>query len=303
VDVFVTGSSGFIGSALVPALAAAGHRPIRALRADRVAPGVDAIAWQPEHGVIDAGGLEGIGAVVHLAGAGIGDARWTEARKRLIVESRTRPTRLLAETLAALPRPPEVLVAASAVGYYGSRGDEELTEESSAGDDFVAGVCAQWEAATAPAVDAGIRLVTIRSGLVLGRHGGLLRRLLLPFRLGAGGRLGTGKQWMSWITLHDELAAILHALGSPSLRGPVNLTAPNPVTNAEFTATLGRVLHRPTVLPTPLLPLRLRYGSELVEGLLLASQRVLPTRLAQDRFTFEHPELEAALRALLASRS
>jgi uncharacterized protein len=300
VDVVVTGSSGFIGSALVPALSAAGHRPIRALRPDRVPPGVDAIAWQPERGVIDRGGLEGVGAVVHLAGAGIGDARWTDARKRLIVESRTRSTRLLAETLATLQRPPDVLVSGSAVGYYGSRADEELTEESSGGDDFVAGVCEQWEAGAAPAADAGIRLVTIRSGLVLGHHGGLLRRLLVPFRLGAGGRVGSGQQWMSWITLDDELRAILHALGSPALRGPVNLTAPNPVTNAHFTATLGRVLHRPTVLPTPLLPLKLRYGAELVEGLLLASQRVLPARLESDGFTFEHPELEDALRAVLA---
>jgi uncharacterized protein (TIGR01777 family) len=303
VDVLVTGSSGFIAAALVPALTAAGHRPIRALRTDRVPPGVDGVAWQPERGLIDARGLEGIGAVVHLAGAGIGDARWTDARKRLILESRTRPTRLLAETLAALQRPPEVLVSGSAVGFYGDRGDEELTEASSSGNDFVAGVCEQWEAAAAPAAAAGIRLVTIRSGLVLGRHGGLLRRLLLPFRLGLGGRVGSGEQWMSWITLDDEVGAIIHALRSPSLRGALNLTAPNPVTNADFTATLGRVLHRPTVVPTPLLPLKLRYGAELVEVLLLVSQRVLPARLTQDGFTFEHPELSTALRTLLASES
>jgi uncharacterized protein (TIGR01777 family) len=193
-----------------------------------------------------------------------------------------------------------VLVSGSAIGFYGNRGDEELSEESSGGSDFVAGVCAQWEAAAAPVAEAGIRLVTIRSGLVLGRHGGLLRRLLLPFRLGAGGRVGSGKQWMSWITLDDEIGAILHALRSPSLHGAVNLTAPNPVTNAEFTATLGRVLHRPTVLPTPLIPLKLRYGAELVEVLLLVSQRVLPTRLSGDGFAFEHPALEAALGAVLA---
>jgi uncharacterized protein (TIGR01777 family) len=298
-DVLVTGSSGFIGSALVRALVDAGHRPIRALRTDRVPPGVDAIAWRPDRGEIDAGALEGVGGVVHLAGAGIGDARWTAARKRLILESRTRPTTLLAATLATLQRPPPVLVSASAIGCYGSRGDEVLTEDSAPGDDFVAGVCRAWESATDVATAAGIRVVVVRSGLVLARRGGLLGRLLLPFRLGAGGRLGTGKQWMSWITLDDELGAILHALGSQSLRGPVNLTAPHPVTNAELTTTLGRVLHRPTVLPTPLLPLRARYGSELVEHLLLASQRVLPARLERDGFVFRHPELDPALRELV----
>jgi hypothetical protein len=298
VDVLVTGSNGFIGSALVPALVAAGHRPIPALRTERVPPGVDAIAWQPDRGAIDAGALEGLGGVVHLAGAGIGDARWTPARKRLILESRTRPTRLLAETLATLQRPPGVLVSASAIGYYGDRGDEVLTEESAAGDDYVARLCVEWEAATRPAADSGVGVVTLRSGLVLGKDGGLLRRLLLPFRLGAGGRLGSGNQWMSWVALGDELAAILHALGSSSLRGPVNVTAPNPVTNAELTATLGRVLHRPTVLPTPLLPLKLRFGGELVETL-LGSQRVLPRRLEGEGFAFEHTTLEPALRALL----
>ena len=299
-DVLITGSSGFIGSALLPALVDAGHRPIRALRTDRVPTGVDAVAWDPESGAIDAGALEGIGGVVHLAGVGIGDARWTDARKRLILESRTRPTRLLAETLGALRQPPGVLVSASAIGYYGNRGDEILTEDSAPGDDFVADVCVRWEAETQPAADAGIRVVAIRTGLVLAAHGGLLKRLLLPFRLGAGGRLASGKQWMSWISLVDELGAILHALAAPSMRGAVNLTAPNPVTNAELTTTLGRVLHRPTFLRTPLVPLKARYGGELVEHLVLASQRVLPTRLQADGFHFEHEMLEPALVDLLA---
>ncbi len=262
-DVLVTGSSGFIGSALVEALAETGHRPIRAVRTDRVPSGVDAIAWDPDAGKIDAGALEGIDGVVHLAGAGIGDKRWTDDRKRLIVESRTTPTRLLAESLAALQRPPPVLVSGSAIGYYGDRADEPRDEDAPPGDDFVADVCVRWEAAARPAADAGIRLVTIRTGLVLGRGGGLLDRLLTPFRLGAGGRLGDGKQWMSWISIEDEVDAILHALRTPDVSGPMNLTAPHPVTNAEFTRTLARVLHRPAVLPTPLLPLKalLRRGA------------------------------------------
>jgi uncharacterized protein (TIGR01777 family) len=298
-DVLVTGASGFIGSALLPALSAAGHRPIRAMRTPSVPTGVDAVAWDPVKGTIDVGSLEGLGAVVHLAGAGIGDRRWTRRRKQVILESRVGPTRLLTEALASLDRKPAVLVSASAIGYYGSRGDRELTEVSTPGDDFVAGVCTRWEEATAPATEAGIRVVRIRSGIVLGRHGGVLRRLVVPFRLGLGGRVGSGEQWMSWISLADEIAAICHALRTESLVGPVNLTAPNPVTNREFTRTLGRVLRRPTVIPTPLWPLRLRYGSELVEHLLVEGQRVVPAALEASGFGFAHPTLEAALRAEL----
>jgi uncharacterized protein (TIGR01777 family) len=300
VDVLVTGSSGFIGSALMPALAAAGHRPVRAVRGRAVPGGVDAISWDPDAGTVDRGALEGLGAVVHLAGTGIGDRRWTAARKRLILESRTRGTRVLADALAALQRPPAVFVSASAVGYYGSHaGDAELTEQSPSGDDFLADVCVQWEAAAAPAATAGIRLVTIRNGIVLGRGGGILGRMLLPFRLGLGGRIGTGEQWMSWISLDDQIAAILHAIRTDALHGPANLTAPNPVRNRDFSRALGRGLHRPTFVPTPLAPLRALYGTELVEHVLLASQRALPRVLEASGFTFQHATLEEALRAVL----
>jgi len=295
VDVAVTGSRGFIGSALLPALIREGHRPVRIVRGR--AAGDDELRWDPEAGTIDAEGLEGIGGVVHLAGAGIGDKRWTDARKRLILESRTKGTSLVARTLAGLTRPPSALVSASAIGYYGNRGDEPLDEQSTPGNDFVARVCVQWEGATAPAVDAGIRVARVRSGIVLGRDGGVLPRLLLPFRLGLGGRIASGRQYMSWISIGDEVRAILHALTQDGVAGPVNLTGPAPVTNDEFTQTLGRVLRRPTLIPTPLLPLRARYGSELVQHLLVEGQRVLPKRLQATGYAFEHPTLEDALRA------
>jgi uncharacterized protein (TIGR01777 family) len=299
VEVLVTGASGFIGSALRPALVAAGHRPIAAVRGRSVPAGVDGISWDPEAATIDVPAVEGIGGVVHLAGAGIGDRRWTRSRKRLILESRTKPTSLLASTLAALDRKPSVLVSASAVGYYGDRDEEVLTERSGTGRDFAAQVCQAWEAAAVPAAEAGIRLVTVRTGIVLGPNGGMLSRVLVPFRLGLGGRLGSGRQYLSWVSLDDAVAAILRALDHASLTGPVNVTAPSPVTNAEFTRTLGRVLRRPTRLPTPLLPLRLVYGRELVEGLLLGGQRVLPAALTADGFEFSHPNLDDAVRWVL----
>jgi uncharacterized protein (TIGR01777 family) len=300
VEILITGASGFIGSALRPALISAGHRPVVAVRGRNVPAGVDGVAWDPVEGTIDGSALEGIGGVVHLAGAGIGDRRWTATRKRLILESRTQPTALLAETLAALNTKPTVFVSASAVGYYGGdRGDESLTEATGPGNDFTAQVCQAWEHAASPAARAGIRLVTIRTGIVLGRAGGMLQRVVAPFRLGLGGRIGSGRQYLSWVSLDDEVAAILHALEHPSLTGPVNITAPNPVTNAEFTRTLGRVLHRPTRLPTPLTPLRAVYGRELVDGLLLGGQRVLPAALTADGYQFAHPTLEDGLRSAL----
>ncbi len=300
VEVLVTGASGFIGSALLPRLVAAGHRPVVAVRGRAVSPGVEAIAWDPEAGTIDAAALDGIGGVVHLAGAGIADRRWTESRKRLILESRTKGTGLLASTLVRLAHRPSVLVSGSAVGYYGAdRGDEVLDEDSPPGRDFTAQACQRWEEAAAPAAEAGIRLVRLRTGIVLGRQGGMLGRVLTPFRAGLGGRLGSGRQYMSWISIDDEVGAILHALDHPSLTGPTNLTAPNPVTNAEFTTTLGQVLGRPTVVPTPLAPLRLLYGSELVNDLLLGGQRVVPTALEQSGYVFAASTLEDALRAVL----
>jgi uncharacterized protein (TIGR01777 family) len=258
------------------------------------------VRWDPAAGTIDAAGLEGVDAVIHLAGAGIGDKKWTPARKQLILESRTRGTDLLARTLAGLNRPPQRLLSGSAVGFYGNRGAEELTEASGPGNDFPAQVCVAWEAATAPAEEAGIRVVHLRSGIVLARQGGALGRMLLPFKLGLGGRIGSGEQYLSWITLDDHLGALRHLLAADDVSGPVNLTAPNPATNAEFTRALGAALHRPTVLPTPLFPLKVVFGAELVEAL-TEGQRVLPRLLEQRGYAFAHAQLDDALRAVVAA--
>lgn len=298
-DVAVTGSSGLVGTALVAALRSRGDRALRIVRRE---PANDLeLRWDPDAGRIDAEPLEGVHAVVHLAGAGIGARRWTPEQKRRILESRTRGTGLLAETLASLDRKPSVLVSGSAVGWYGDRGPEELTEASPppTESDLAADVCRRWEAATAPAEAAGIRTVHLRTGIVLAAHGGALGRMLPPFRLGLGGRIGSGRQYMSWIALGDEVGAILHALSCEEFSGPLNASAPHPATNEEFTRTLARVLHRPAVLPTPLLALRALYGRELVSHLLVAGQRVLPFRLLATGYRFAHPTLEGALRAIL----
>jgi hypothetical protein len=263
----------------------------------------DAIHWDPDRGEIDAAGLEGVGAVVHLAGEGIGDRRWNEAHKAKVKDSRTKGTSLLAQTLAKANKAPKVLVSGSAVGYYGDRGDEVLTESSRPGNDFLAGVCTAWEAATAPAKEAGIRVAHIRTGIVLSGRGGVLPKMLLPFKFGVGGKLGSGQQWVSWIALEDEVGAIVHLLGDDTLSGPFNLSAPNPVTNADMTKAIGAALHRPTLIPAPAFALKTALGAEMAEELLLVSQRALPTRLLDSGFTFQHPELGEALRIALTERS
>ncbi len=298
-NVLVTGAHGLIGSALIPKLRADGHRIIRLVRGEP--EGGDDVRWDPAAGTIDAAALGGVDAAVHLAGAGIGDRKWTADRKRLILQSRTQGTDLLARTLAGLDPRPRVLISASAVGYYGNRGDTMLTEQAPPGDDFPAQVALAWEAATAPASDAGIRVVTIRTGIVLAAHGGALHKMLLPYKLGLGGRIGSGKQYMSWITLDDEVGAIRFLLEADRISGPVNLTAPNPVTNAGYTAALGEAVHRPTLLPTPLLPLKALYGAELVDQLLVGGQRAMPAVLDDNGYKFLHPDIEGALRAVLAA--
>lgn len=296
-DVAISGASGLLGSALAASLRADGHRVLRFARGGLT--GDDQIGWDPEAGRIDAPALEGIDAVVHLAGEGIGEHKWTPEQKRRIRESRTRGTAVLAAAVASRENKPRVFVSASAVGYYGNRGDEILTEDSRPGEGFLADVCRAWEDETQPAADAGVRTVIVRTGIVLAKHAGALKQMLLPFRLGLGGKQGSGKQWMSWITLEDHIAALRAAIDDERLRGAIDLTAPNPVTNADFAHALGRALHRPTVLPTPMFPLKLRYGSELVETLLLDGQRVLPARLEAIGFPFRFPVLAPALEAIL----
>ena len=295
--VLVSGSTGLVGSALVPFLTTGGHRVTRLVRTPPRA-GEDAVRWDPAAGRLDAAALAGADAVVHLAGENIAGGRWTESIKARIKESRRQGTRLLAQALADLQTPPRVLVAASAIGFYGDRGAEILREESAPGSGFLADVCREWEAATTPAAARGIRVVNLRIGVVLTAAGGALAKLLPPFRLGAGGRVGSGEQYMSWIGLDDLVAVVLHAIRTEALHGPVNATAPQPVTNREFTATLGRVLHRPTILPLPAAAARVVLG-EMADEMLLASTRVAPTRLTETSYRFRQPELEGALRHTL----
>lgn len=295
--ILVAGSSGLIGTALCRRLERDGHEVVRLVRR-QTAHGE--VRWDPAAGELEQVDLKGMEAVVHLGGANIAARRWTARVKDELRQSRVQPTELLATRLAELDAPPPVLISASAIGIYGDRGDEVLDEESGPGAGFLAELGTAWEGASAVASEAGIRVVHARLGVVISREGGALAKMLLPFRWGLGGKVGTGRQYVSWIGLEDAVAALIYAVENDALRGPVNLTAPQPVTNAELTRTLGRVLRRPTLLPLPALVAKLLLG-ELAEEGLLASQRVRPTRLLEAGFEFAYPELEGALRRALAA--
>lgn len=290
----VTGATGMVGTALTPFLTAQGHTVVPVSR--RAVPG--GIQWDPEAGVIRAADFEGLDAVIHLAGENIAGARWTAARKAALRDSRVGPTALLARTLAGLARPPKTLVSASAIGIYGDRGDEVLTEASTLGDDFLGMLGAAWEAAAAPAAAAGIRVVHPRFGIILTPEGGALAKMLPVARLGLNGPLGGGQQWMSWIALDDVLGALHHCLAHQEIAGAVNAVAPTAVRNAEFAQTLGRVLHRPGVLPVPAMALKLLFG-EMADATLLGSAQVVPGVLGATGYAFRHPTLETALRHVL----
>jgi uncharacterized protein len=294
--ILLTGSHGLIGSALQPFLTTGGHS-VEPLQRGKTAKAGHGVFWDPAGGSVERDKLEGFDWVVHLAGESI-VGRWDEEKKRKIRDSRAKGTRLLSEALAKLERLPRALVCASAVGYYGDRGDEVLTEESPAGDSFLAAVCREWEAATAPAAEAGIRVVNLCFGVVLSPRGGALEKILLPFEFGLGGEVGSGQQCWSWIAIDDAVGAIHHALITDALRGPANVVAPHPITNREFTKTLGALLSRPTLLPTPEFAARFAFG-EMADELLLASARVEPARLRQTGYRFRFLELEEALRHLL----
>jgi hypothetical protein len=296
-EIAVTGSSGLIGSALVTALTAAGHRVARVVRSQPAADSTD-ISWDPDKAYVDNTKLSGKDAVVHLAGDSIAE-RWTPEKKVRIQFSRSRGTQLIAEAVRQVTTPPKVLVSASAIGYYGNRGEEILREQSAPGTGYLAEVCRDWEAATEVASRVGIRVVHLRTGIILSKKGGALAKMLPPFRAGVGGRVGSGRQYMSWIDLDDLVGAILHVIQNASIKGPVNAVAPNPVTNRQFTKTLGKVLGRPTISPLPAFAVRLMFG-EMGEELLLSSQRVEPAQLLASGYAFRYPQLEPALRHVLS---
>jgi uncharacterized protein (TIGR01777 family) len=289
--IVIGGASGFLGRPLVDRLRSAGHQVTRLVRRDPSAG--DEIGWRPNQGELDRSAVEGADAAINLTGVGVGDHRWTDEYRKLLRSSRVNPTETLARAIAAAENPPRVLINASAVGYYGDTGDREVDESAPPATGFFPDLCRAWEAATAPAEEAGVRVVHMRSGLVLGSAGGLLKPMLLQFRLGVGGPLGNGRQWMPWISLADELAAIEFLL-TAEVSGGVNLAGPAPVRNRDFARTLGRVLRRPAILPAPAFVLRLvigEFGAEAVR-----SQRVVPTVLTRAGYRFEHPDLESALR-------
>jgi len=292
----ISGASGLLGSSLVPFLSTGGHRVIHLVRRPPLA--ADEIFWNPFGGRLDLDGIGNIDAVIHLAGEHIGQGRWTKAKKRKIVESRNKSTALISEKIATLDPLPRVLVNASAIGYYGNRGDELLTEEDTCGADFISGVCSQWEQAAAPARVKGIRTVFLRIGIGLSPLGGALKELLRLFKLGFGGKLGSGSQYMSWIGIDDIIGAIYHVVSDDNVEGPVNVVAPNPVTNLEFTKILGKVLSRPTLFSVPETAIKLAFG-EMGREILLSSTRVMPNKLVETGYRFRNPDLEGALRHLL----
>ena len=294
--IVISGASGLIGTQLVAKLSSSGHEVVRLVRRS---PTSGEIQWNPKSGTLDAAALEGTDAVIHLSGAGIGDKRWTDGYRKEILDSRTATTALLATTMASLSRKPSVFLSGSAIGIYGARNDEQLTEVSTHGTGFLAEVCEQWEAAAKPAVDAGIRTVYLRTGIVLSPKGGALKKLLPLFKLGVGGKFGNGKQWQSWISIDDEIGAIEHLL-TANVSGAVNLTAPNPVTNAEFTKVLASVLKRPAIVPVPTFAPKILLGGELADALLFTGQRVIPAALNASGYMFKHTTLESAFRSLLS---
>ncbi|WP_328683797.1 TIGR01777 family oxidoreductase [Streptomyces sp. NBC_00343] len=291
----VTGASGLIGSALVRSLTADGHEVVRLVR--HRARSADEVCWDPEGQYVDAAGLDGCDAVVNLAGAGVGDHRWTDDYKKTVRDSRVLGTAALAEAVAALDRPPRVWVNGSAIGFYGETGDRAVDESAPPGDGFLPSLCVEWEEATAPVREAGVRTVFARTGLVVAREGGAWAKLFPLYKAGLGGRFGNGRQYWSFVALHDEVAAIRHLIDTDGLSGPFNLTAPNPLTNREISATMGRVLRRPSLFTVPAPALKLVLGE--MSGDVLGSQRVLPKRLLESGFTFAFPEIEGAIRAAL----
>ncbi len=295
--ILITGSHGFVGSALVPALANAGHTVIRMIRPP-MKPDEKEILWDSQAGHIEKDKLEGFDAVVHLAGENISTGRWTVEKKARIRDSRVKGTRLLAETLAGLKHKPKILASASAIGFYGSRGTEVMNEKSSPGSGFLAETCVEWEAAAEPAREAGINVVHLRFGIILSPKGGALAKMLPPFKLGVGGKIGSGFQYMSWVSITDVVGAVMHVLKSKELSGPLNIVSQQPVTNLEFTKALGKVLSRPTVLPLPAFAARFALG-EMADELLLSSTCVIPSRLIRSGFTFTHNNIEEALQNML----
>jgi uncharacterized protein (TIGR01777 family) len=294
--VVITGSTGFIGSALVGALRGDGHEVVRLVRRPPRAP--DEARWDPSAGTVDSGALRGADAVVHLAGVGIGDRRWNDEHRRAVLASRVDGTTTIARAIAEVEDGPRTLLSASAIGFYGDTGEDTVDESASAGEGFLADVVRQWEACTAPAADAGVRVVLSRTGVVLSSAGGALAKVLPLFKAGLGGRLGSGRQWMSWIALPDEIAAIRFLLAREDLSGPFNLTAPEPVTNRDYTAAIARAVHRPTVFPVPASALRVVLGGFADEGVLV-SQRVVPRRLEEAGFGFTYDDIDAAVRAVI----